>query len=186
MERITSAIARAGLLLHRQEDAIELLMNQGAHSHLSSSINMAVTSFSDMMTYKIPLELKLNQEKDTLIALPGNTAYWFFHNLLRSVAAIYQWLPIPAKNIRAIFSTINDESTGQKFTELVIHIPFNPQIMDLINEFSSVKVSFLSGEKLPNLLSSMNELMLLLNCKLALEATDEEIRLQVVIPNGGD
>jgi hypothetical protein len=147
---------------------------------------MAVTSYSDMMTYKIPLELKLNQEKDTLIALPGNAAYWLFHNLFRSIAAIYQWLPIPDRNISAVFSTINHESTDQKFTELVIHLPFDSKIMALINEFSGTKVSYLSGEKLPNLVSSMNDFMLLLNCNLALEANDEEILLAVVIPNGGD
>lgn len=185
-ERITGAIARTGLLLHRQEDAIGLLMNQGAYSHLRSSINMALASYSEQMTYKISLDVKLNQGKDTLIALPGNTAYWLFHNLFRSVSALYQWLSVPDKNIRAIFSTINDASTGRKFTELVIHLPFDSQIMDLINEFSSTKVSYLSGEKLPNMLSSVNEFMLLLNCKLALEATDKEILLQVVIPNGED
>jgi hypothetical protein len=186
LERITGAIARTGILLHRQEDAIGLLMNQSEYSHLTSSINMAIASYNQMMTYKIPLELKLNQEKETLIALPGNAAFWLFHNLFRSIAAIYQWLPIPDKNINAIFSTINHESTDQKFTKLVIHIPFNSQIMDLINEFYSTKVSFLSGEKLPNMLSSMNEFMLLLNCEIGIQATDREILLQVVIPNRGD
>jgi len=183
LTRVSKAIAQTGLLLHRQEDSFALLVDQGRTSQLSTTIQMARASFDIFMTKKILSILHMNVSSQIMIEVPGNVAYWMFHNVLRMVASLYQFGPGPEKAIEIYATTISRSTSVQTHTEFRVHIPFNSLILDLSKVLLSVSPSYLSSEPLPNLGSALFGIMSMLDFTWTLESTGEEIILSATIPN---
>jgi len=179
--RVSKAVAQTGLLLHRQENAFSLLVDQGRTSQLSTSIEMAKESFDLVMTRKIPSVLHMNVSSEMMIEVPGNVAFWVFHNVLRMVASIYQWVPGPEKPIQIYATTITQSTSTQTHTEFRVHIPFDSFILELSKELFSDSPAYLSSESLPNVGAILFGIMSMLNFTWSLESTDEEIIIMALI-----
>jgi hypothetical protein len=183
LTRISSAIAQTGLLLHRQENAFSLLTDQSKVSDLSYSIQMAKTSFDILMTNKVPSVLHMDVSKHTMIDVPGNVAYWMFHNVLRMVGSIYQWIPGPEKAIEIYATTATKSLSSQTHTEIRVHMPFDSAILELSQTLFNLKPSYFSGEPLANLGAILFGIMSMVNFEWGVESTDKEIIIRAEIPN---
>ncbi len=183
LTRISSAIAQTGLLLHRQENAFTLLTDQSKVSDLSYSVQMAKTSFDILMTNKVPSVLHMDVSKHTMIDVPGNVAYWMFHNVLRMVGSIYQWIPGPEKAIEIYATTVTESLSSQTYTEIRVHVPFNSAILEISQTLFNLNASYFSGEPLANLGAILFGIMSMVNFKWGVESTEKEIIIRAEIPN---
>jgi hypothetical protein len=186
LTRISAAIAQTGLLLHRQENAFTLLTDQSDVSDLSSSIQMARTSFDFLMTNKVPSVLRMDVPNYTMIDVPGNVAYWMFHNVLRMVGSIYQWIPGPEKAIEIYATAVTTSLDSRTYTEVRVHMPFNSVIWELSQTLFNADPSYFFGEPLPNLGAIVFAIMSMVNFKWGVESTDKEIIIRAQIPNVAD
>lgn len=183
LTRISKAIAQTGLLLHRQENAFSLLVNQGRGSQLSTSIEMAQASFDLGMSKKVPSILHMDVSSQVIIAVPGNVAYWMFHNVLRMVASVYQWIPGPDRALEIYATTISDSNSADTYTEFRVHMPFNSEILELSRTLFTADHSYFSGQPLANIGSILFGIMSTLNFNWFVDSTDEEIIIKASIPN---
>lgn len=183
LTRVSKAIAQTGLLLHRQENAFSLLVNQGRTSQLSTSIEMAQASFDLVMTNKVPSVIHLDVPSQTIIAVPGSVAYWMFHNVLRMVASVYQWMPGPDRAIEIYATTFSQSESLDTHTEFRVHMPFNSAVLELSRTLFSTGYTYFSGERLPNVGAILFGIMSMLNFNWSVESTDKEIIIKALIPN---
>lgn len=173
-ERLKQAIKRSGHLLEMQEQAVSLLLDISATSYFVDSCNLSLRTFCNGLNKQIEIDFIPNQTADFKIPFRGNVGHWFFHNIFRASATLYQGsLDFEIEPIRVeLTPQIHRKS---KSFEMLIRLPSNELLGDFVVEILGPVPLALGQKKLPGLIQVINKLFVICGGNLTLTQNSDSV-----------
>lgn len=155
-KRIEQSLVHIGEKISAQEDLVTLLLHPETVCSFIESFELAVTTFGQGLKIQVEFETAHQISRNAVLPLRGNVAYWIFHNILRGVASVYQWIP------ETLNGPIRVETTARTLPDrdspgLAIHLPSHPLLLEYLAEITSPLPSALTQRSLPGLVALLRE-----------------------------